>query len=183
MDKADDEQKQQCLSLALNSFSCSQDLDIETFLHTKAIDYLNRNWCSVYLILDELLFLKGELKIEAYFTLSHKTLIVNENMSKTKIQKIVGFKTAKSLQFVLIGHLGKNIAKKVNGTHIRSDIKGKEILDYAFEVIYASNDLIPCRCVLVECSDDEKVKSVYENYGFKFFQNDGIHNQYYKALN
>ena len=180
--KANNEHNQESLLLALSNFRCSQDLDIETFLHTKAKDFLERNLCSVYLIVNEELFLKGNLQIEAYFTLSHKTLCVNEDMSKTKIQQINGFKTAKSLQFVLIGQLGKYILKNEDDTYTRSEISSKEILDYAFEVIYASSDLIPCRCVLVECSDEEKVRRIYENYKFKFFQNDGEHNQYYKIL-
>ncbi len=168
--------------MALSNFKCSQDLDIETFLHTKAKEFLERNLCSVYLILNEDLFLQDKLKIEAYFTLSHKTLCVNEDMSKTKIKEIDGFKTAKSLHFVLIGQLGKYILKNEDDTYTRSEITSKEILDYAFEVIYASSDLIPCRCVLIECSNEEKVRKTYEDYEFKFFQNDGVHNQYYKAL-
>lgn len=167
---------------ALSNFKCSQDLDIETFLHTKAKEYLERKWCNIYLILNEELFLEDKLKIEAYFTLSHKTLCVNEDMSKTKIREIDGFKTASSLHFVLIGQLGKYILKNEDDTYTRSEITSKEILDYAFEVIYASSDLIPCRCVLVECSEEEKVRKAYEDYKFKFFQNDGIHNQYYKVL-
>lgn len=180
--KADDEQKQECLLSALCDFRCSQDLDIEMFLHTKAKEYLERKLCSVYLILNEELFLDGKLKVEAYFTLSHKTLCVNETMSKTKIKEVDGFKTAASLHFVLIGQLGKYICKTEDDTYIRSEITSKEILDYAFEVIYAANDFIPCRCVLVECNDEEKVRKTYENYRFKFFQNDGKHNQYYKVL-
>ena len=182
MVKADNEQSLDRLLLALSNFKCSQDLDIETFLHTRAKDFLERKLCNVYLILDEESFFKGKLKIEAYFTLSHKTLLVNEDMSKTKIKEIDGFKTAKSLHFVLIGQLGKYISKSDDGTYIRSEITSKEILDYAFEVIYASNDLIPCRCVLVECNNEEKVRKTYEDYEFKFFQNDGVHNQYYKVL-
>ncbi|MBO5370265.1 MAG: hypothetical protein J6B23_06275 [Clostridia bacterium] len=183
MEKADNEQKQESLLLALSDFKCSQDLDIETFLHTKAEEYLKRKWCSIYLILNEELFLEGKLKIEAYFTLSHKILGVNEDISKTRVKEIDGFKkTVKSLHFVLIGQLGKFVSDNGDGTYTRSEITSKEILDYAFEVIYASSELIPCRCVLVECSDEEKIKKVYEDYEFKFFQNDGTHNQYYKVL-
>ena len=167
---------------ALLDFKCSLDLDIETFLHTNALKFLERGWCSVYLIVNEDLFLKGQLKIEAYFTLSHKTLCVTDNMSKSKIKEIDGFKNAESLHFVLIGHLGKYAFRNTNATYDCSEITGKEILDYAFDVIYSSSDLIPCRCVLVECSDEEKVRNLYKNYGFKFFQNDNRHNQYYKVL-
>ena len=103
-------------------------------------------------------------------------------MTKTKIKEIDGFKNAQSLHFVLIGQLGKYILKNEDNTYTRSEITSTEILNYAFEVIQASSDLIPCRCVMVECNDEEKVKNVYEKYNFKFFQNDGEHNQYYKVL-
>ena len=68
--------------LALSNFKCCQDLDIENFLHTNALNFLERGWCSVYLLLDEKAFLDNELKIEAYFTLSHKTLCVTSEMTK-----------------------------------------------------------------------------------------------------
>ncbi len=182
MEKASNEQDCQRLLLALTNFKCAQDLDIESFLHTKAQDFIERKLCSVYLILDEGLFRLGKIKIEAYFTLSHKTLNISKEMSKSKIKEIDGFKTAKSLQFVLIGQLGKYVAECEDGTYSRSEVASKEILDYAFEVIYASSELIPCRCVLIECSEEEKVNKVYLDYEFKFFQNDGTHNQYYKVL-
>ena len=74
------------------------DLELKYILGVKDYD----------VILNEELFLEGKLKIEAYFTLTHKTLCVNEDMSKTKVKEIDGFKkTAKSLHFVLIGQLGK----------------------------------------------------------------------------
>lgn len=178
-----DEQSQNSLLDALSNFKCSQDSDIETFLNKDAIQYLERGWCNVYLILDEKSFLNGKLKVEAYFTLSHKTLCVTKDMTKTRIKKIDGLnKNAKSLHFVLIGQLGKYILDNGNNTYTRSEITSKEILDYAFEVIYTSSNLIPCRCVLVECSDNENVQNTYKNYGFTFFQNDGKHNQYYKIL-
>lgn len=63
-----------------------------------------------------------------------------------------------------------------------SDISSTQILDYAFEVITGASHLIPCRCVMVECSDNEKVQRVYTDYGFKFFQYDGEHYQFYKKV-
>lgn len=166
---------------ALAAFKCAKDSDIETFLHTKAIEFIKRGWCSVYLILNEEEFLKDNIVIEAYFTLSHKTLSVSQSISKTKVRDINGFKQAPTLHFVLIGQLGKYIYLSDNG-FVSSSITSKEILDFAFEVIYASSNLIPCRCVLVECSDEEKVRRVYEDYKFKYFQFDGEHHQYYKLL-
>jgi len=177
MDKADEEKNTENLLSALSAFKCDKDNDIETFLHTKAIEYINRKWCSVYLILNEELFLKNMLKIEAYFTLSHKTLSVTENISKSKVQKIGGFKTLTSLHFVLIGQLGKHI-----DSCYCSKITAKEILDKAFSVIYESSSLIPCKCVLVETGEEEKVQKVYKDYNFSYFQFDGKHHQYYKLL-
>lgn len=167
---------------ALLSFRCAQDKDIEDFLRFKAIEFSDRRLCSVYLLLNEELFNSHKLFIEAYFTLSHKSLIAdNHTMSKSAIKRYGGFVTAKTLDFVLIGQLGKWIQEE-GGTFSRSSITGKEVLDSAFEVIKAATSLIPCKYALVECSDDIKIRTIYENYGFNFFQNDGQHNQYCKSI-
>lgn len=169
------------LSDALDSFRCCLDEDIENFLRQKAIQYIERNWCSVYLIVDEKEFDNGRIKIDAYFTLSHKTLIPSV-ASKTSIKNASGFKESESVHFVLIGQLGKYIERLENGEIRTSDISSREILDDAFEIIRASSALIPCRCVLVECSDNEKVHKVYTDYQFKKFQFDGEHHQFYKQI-
>lgn len=168
---------------ALLSFRCAQDPDIENFLHSKAIEFLDRGLCSVFLLLNGELFNNGELFIEAYFTLSHKSLVADEDtMSKSSIKKYGGFVTAKTLDFVLIGQLGKRVVKNEDGTYHRSSVASKEILDLAFEVIRAASSLIPCKYVLIECGDEAKVRKAYTNYGFTFFQNDGQHNQYCKRI-
>lgn len=169
------------LSNALDSFRCWKDMDIETFLRQKALPYLERGWCSIYLILERESFVAGELKIETYFTLSHKTLIP-ENVPKSKVKNVGGFKDASSVHFVLIGQLGKYMEKLENGSTYSPDISSVEILDYAFDVMRASSYLIPCRCALVECSDEERIHKVYINYGFKKFQYDGEHHQFYKRI-
>ena len=83
---------------------------------------------------------------------------------------------------MLIGQLGKHIEKLETGEIRSADIAGREILDNAFEVIRQSDALIPCRCVLVECNDNEKIHKVYTDYQFKFFQNDGEHDQFFKKI-
>ena len=132
---------------ALSSFQCAKDKDIENFLQQKALNFLNRGWCAIYLILDEEALNQQEFKILAYFTLSHKTLIP-EQASKTKVKTVTkGFQHAESIHFVLIGQLGKHIEKLPDGTFKGAAISSQEILDYAFEIIEESNELIPCRCV------------------------------------
>ncbi len=179
--RASDVHKVQQLTDALASFKCCKDLDIETFLQRKALDFVERRWCSVYLILDENCFDNGFLNIQTYFTLSHKTFIP-QNASKERIKATSGFKHSESVHFVLIGHLGKYIERVDNEKYNTACISSAEILDYAFEIIRDANELIPCRCVLVECSDNKKVQKMYTDYGFMFFQNDGNHYQFFKRI-
>ena len=165
----------------MSNFKCALDQDIETFLHNKAIDFERRGWCSVYCIVDEDVFRNGELDVIAYFTLSHKTLSAQPIKSRSLIKKISGFKTSTFLNFILIGQLGKYIVKEKN-VYRSVAITSTDILDMAFELINMANTLIPCRCVLVECKDIPRVRKIYEDYGFKFFQQDGNLCQYIKLL-
>lgn len=169
------------LSDALDSFRCYKDADIEKFLREKALEFLGRGWCSVYLILDEALFDAGRIQIDAYFTLSHKTLITKD-VSRSQMQEISGFREANSVHFVLIGQLGKHIEHIENAPDRVANITSREILDFAFEVIRSASNLIPCRCALVECSANPKVQKVYTDYKFSFFQDDGEHHQFYKRI-
>lgn len=169
------------LSDALDNFRCYKDEDIEYFLRNNALTYIQRGWCAVYLIIDEYEFDKGKIKVDAYFTLSHKSLIV-DSVSKIRIKSVAGFKDVKSIHFVLIGQLGKHIEENDEDLDICANISSTEILDYAFEIIRASSDLIPCRCALVECSENLKVQKVYTDYGFTPFQYDGEHYQFYKRI-
>lgn len=166
---------------ALRSFRCCRDEDIEHFLQEKAVEFLRRNWCPVYLLVDEQAFDAGRIKIDAYFTLSHKTLIPAA-ASKTTIKDASGFKSSQSIHFVLIGQLGKYMVRAEDQSVLAADISSEEILDRALEIVQMASALIPCRCVLVECSDNEKVHKVYTDYGFKFFQFDGEHHQFYRQV-
>lgn len=162
------------MSDALDDFRCYKDEDIETFLRCNAFTYLERGWCSIYLLLDEDAFDNGKIKVDAYFTLSHKSLIAT-SASKTRVKSAAEFKDAESIHFVLIGQLGKHM-EKVDEEHKQyADISSTEILDYAFEIIRDASSLIPCRCVLVECNEHPKVQKVYTDYEFSFFQYDGEH--------
>ena len=172
------------LDEALLSFRCAQDPDIERFLHEDAIDYYKRKLCSVYLLLNEEAFCDGRLQIDAYFTLSHKNIISDTvETSKTQKKKVTGgFLDRPVLEFVLIGQLGKHIELFEDGTIHRASICGAEILDRAFEVMQQASQLIPSRCALIECSDEPKVRKVYQDYGFTYLQRDEAHNQYYKII-
>lgn len=130
---------------------------------------------------DESAWENGEISIQAYFTLSHKSIVIpmnNKKISKTQRDSIMKNRKAETLQFVLIGQLGKYIN---NNSFISTELTGEEILNAAKEVIYSASELIACRAVLVECEDKEKINKFYETNGFKFLQKDK-YNQYYYIL-
>lgn len=72
---------------ALGSFICDKDSAIQEFLNKNALDFLERNLCGIYLILDKEAFDNKNLKIEAYFALLHKAIRLNNDVSKSKKKK------------------------------------------------------------------------------------------------
>lgn len=165
-------------------FRCSKDLDIEVFLREKAVQYEERGWCSVYLLMNEEFLSQKKFKVEAYFTLSHKSVYLQDDISGNMRRQVGRFKEDTNIHFVLIGQLGKHIYIDENCTtnnHI-SEISANEILDRAFEIIGKAHELITCKCVLVECNDSVKVHQVYYDYGFKYLQHDGEHHQLFKKI-
>lgn len=163
-------------------FKCAKDSDIEDFLHNKAIDFEKRGYCTVYLILDEEKFDHGEVSVQAYFTLSHKSIQFASDVSKTVRGKISTHREAEIAHFVLIGQLGKYIEEVRPGEYVNSEITSEDILDDAFDMIQKSSEIIVCRGVLVECSAEEKVHIVYKKYGFSYLQFDDKHYQFYKRV-
>lgn len=168
---------------ALLSFRCAKDSDIETFLHDKAIEFNRRRICVTYLLFNKAAYDEGKMFIDAFFTLSYRSIVAsNVEAGKSAIKKIGGFATVKTLDFILIGQLGKYIKKISDDEYLSADISGERILDYAFQTIRRSTEIIPCRCALIECKPIDKVRKVYTDYDFKFFQHDGKHDQLYKVI-
>lgn len=159
-------------------FKCYKDADIEAFINEKAISFVEKEICQVYLILDEIQFNNNQINIEAYFTLSHRALIFQDDVSKTTRRSITGFKDREVSEFVLIGQLGKYMDTAGKTSDISLDV----ILNYAFEVIQSSSLLIPCKMALIECSEEIHDKGIYEKCHFKLLQIDGDYYQYYKPL-
>lgn len=181
MEKASADGAEKELAEALDLFRCSKDKDIEKFLRKKAIEFETKGWCTVYLILDANRLQQGEIFIVAYFTLSHKSILFLPKVSKNKRKDLTTNKEAGNSHVVLVGQLGKYINEDEDKNK-EIEITSKEILNDAFEVIQKSSNIIICRGVLVECSPEEKIHKVYENYGFKLLQVDGKYHQYYKRV-
>ncbi len=166
---------------ALQLFKCSKDPDVQDFINNKALDFEKRGWASTYLLMNTKDFEEGVLNIEGYFSLTHKAVIFNLEVSGSTRNKLAGTKKAESQSFVLIGQLGKHIDLKEDGTCEVSELTAKELLDDAMGIIGKSSEYIICRNIIIECKPIEKIQEIYRNYGFSELQFDGgLHTMYLK---
>ena len=164
---------------ALQFFKCEKDHDVQELLNSKAIDFELRGWATTYLILNRSCFENGQIYIEGYFSVTHKAVIFEEEVSGSLRNKLAGSKRAESQSFVLIGQLGKYIEKKEDGTYVSSELTSQELLDDAMAIINKSSEYIICSNVIIECKPIEKIQKIYRDYGFVELQFDGdLHTMY-----
>ncbi len=139
-----------------------------------------------YLLLSRKEFDHNKLKIEGYFSLTHKAVIFAGNVSLSARKKLAGSKKAQTESFVLIGQLGKNISLSDDGTICASKLSAKELLDDAIRIIQYSSNYIICRNIIIECKPIKKIKDIYESYGFtdlQYDENDDLHTLYLRLEN
>lgn len=111
-----------------------------------------------------------EIQIIAYFTLALKTLHIAKETSKSTRKKIDGLsKTKDEVPGYLIGQLARN-------DYYFGEITGKEIIDYAINIVKQATGFVGGRFVLVECKENEKLIKLYNDNGFTKLQkdNDGL---------
>lgn len=171
---------------ALQTFRCYKDLDVQEFLNNKAIQFEIRGWATTYLFLSEADWENGDIVVEGYFSLNHKAVSYANTVSLSTRKKISGDKKANMESFVLIGQLGKRMEKNQDGTISVSDLSGNDLLDDAIASIERASNHIVCRNIIIECKPIEKVKAIYEDYGFSDLQFNSItslHMLYLKLKN
>ena len=108
--------------------------------------------------------MQESIEILGYFTIALKVLELDDDVSKTKRKKLDGLN--KEIPFTpvyLIGQLGKNNIYK-------SEISGKEIIDFAIYEIMKSFNVIGGRIVLVECSNNQNLTKFYQDNDFELLQ-------------
>lgn len=121
------------------------------------------------------------MKIEGYFSLTHKAVLFADDVSTLKRVRLAGTKRAETQSFVLIGQLGKYLEKADDGREITSELTSKEILDDVLSIIAKSSDYIVCRNIIIECKPIAKIQEIYGDYGFSELQFDGkLHTMYFK---
>lgn len=168
---------------ALAEFRNSKNKEIEEFLQEKAMLYEKRRLCTTYLYADKEQLKQQQLKIEGYFTLSHKVLELDSSLSNRKKKKIFhGFSDCgEAVPVVLIGQLGKYIDIEHN---LFGNISGTEMLDEAFSIIEQVSEKIVCTCVMLECenANNAKLHQFYQDYGFEALQKRENYIQYIMFL-
>ena len=92
-----------------------------------------------------------------------ETLRFSDEIKGAKKKKMHGeSSSADSITVYLIGKLGKS-------DHYENEIDLKIILDYCYDLIKRSYEVIGGRFILIECYE-EKLKNYYEKFDFKFLQ-------------
>jgi hypothetical protein len=114
--------------------------------------------------------------IYGFFTLTIKTLELNDTLPKAVIKRIDGFsKHVQAAEAVLLGQLGKN-------QKYENDISGQQILQFAIDVIYEIHNLVGGRIVFLECDDVKRLIEFYEKSGFVPLQKSGDYLQMIRYL-
>lgn len=142
------------LKSALCNFKCSKNLDEQDFLHNKAIDFELHNIARTYLLISN----QG---IIGYFSLAIKSISL-EDCTKSKRKDITsGRSNENHYPAFLIGHIAKD--ERI------SESLGTTLLDCAITFIYEAQVLVGGRLAYLDCKDEQKLKNLYEGYGFKYF--------------
>jgi len=163
------------LRSAIQNFSC-KDKEVEGFLKNKAFDFDVRHKSRTYLMVDEEQVNNDEPIIYGYFTLTFKTLELDETLSKNTIKKIDGFsKDIRATEAILVGQLGKN-------HEYQNDIDGQTILDEALDTVNDIHNLAGGRIVFLECDENPKIVDFYSRSGFIPLQKCGEYLQMIKYL-
>lgn len=143
----------------LQTFKCDQNLDLQDFLHNKALVFEKNLRSRTYLYIDN-----DTKNIVAYFTIAINTLYT-DNISAEVIKLLDGYRDdTKSIPCFLIGQLGKSDLYK--------DVKiGQFIIEDAIEIIDNSQISLGGRFILLDSINIKEVISFYEDNLFFAIEN------------
>lgn len=146
------------VSVYLRSFLCRENSEIEGFLHNNALDFAKRKMASTYLIVDD------NENIVAYYTLAHKAVeIPADRMSLTTKKRLARFsqfdeeKRSFTVSAFLIAQFGRS------SSFSKDVISGDRLMDTALEVFHHVQYEVGGSLVYLECEDNSKLLSFYQN--------------------
>lgn len=169
----------------LFSFECkslvSGAIDVEEFLHFKAIQFEKMDLARTYLVLSSY---QSTPYLAGYFSIMNKSLIIPKrqyrSFSGALKKKLIGMghKTEQDnyeIRGYLLGQLGKNyseISTKANNA------SGADLLALAYEKILDAYIITGGRILFLECEDQERLRNFYNKNGFKMLENYESVNKY-----
>lgn len=147
------------VSAALSKFSCSKNLEIESFVRNNAIEFAKKKMSITYLVYGE----NG--KIAAIFTLTHKAIkLRNDVLSNTTRKKVKRHSRLDEhtdsfmVSAFLIAQFGKN-----DNFSTDDAISGSKLMDFTFDVLTAVQHDIGGGLVYLESEDNEKLLKFYSS--------------------
>lgn len=147
------------LDKVFSSFKCSQkNQDVEKFITELAIEFEKKRISSTFLIFNDEELEKGNLVLDAFFSLALKVFEFSDEVSKSDKKKACT--NEDSTPAYLIGQLARSVNTKSG--------LGKEALIKAIEYIKGAQYYVGGRLVYLDCRDD--LVKYYEKQGFKFIQ-------------
>lgn len=152
------------LKLELSRFVSEKNPEIEEFIRQKAIEFAKGKLSITYTLSD-----LDDGAILGYFTLTHKSLMVNsEKLSKTAQKRLMRYarfdkETGNYMASAfLLAQFGKNY-----GVDNGERMNGSEMMKYVDIVLLDVQRRIGGGIMYLDCEDKEKLKKFYEGENFK----------------
>lgn len=151
----------------LAAFDCPQNIEIETFIRNKAIDFAKRKLSITYIVSDT-----SDGEIVGYFTLTHKAIdISGSDLSNTSRKKLGNHSRYEndsdiySTSAFLLAQFGKNYAVD-KGTRI----SGTELMQCVMDILADIQHRIGGGVVYLDAEDKPELRSFYgEKANYKLF--------------
>lgn len=157
---------EEVLQNILSTFVSEKNSEIEEFIRDKAINFAKQKLSITYLIIDA-----DSGVILGYFTLTHKSVILNsEGLSKTFQKKLAKYSRLDRdtgnyvVSAFLLAQLGKNYAIKADDR-----ISGKQMMKLVNDVLLDVQRRIGGGVIYLDCEDNPKLKEFYSGENFKEF--------------
>ena len=157
---------EEVLKSILLKFVSEKNAEIEEFIRDKAIDFAKQKLSITYLVIDT-----DSGLILGYFTLTHKSVILNsDGLSRTFQKKLAKYSRLDRdtgnyvVSAFLLAQLGKNYAVKAD-----ERISGKQLMKLVNDVLLDVQRRIGGGVMYLDCEDNPKLKNFYSQENFKEF--------------
>ena len=117
---------EETVKCVLSNFICKKNVEVEEYLHNKAIYHELKGLARTILIFDP----NNGMQLVGYYTISTKSFVIDIKLNTSQKKKYFGISktNGNTLPSFLIGQLGKNEV-------VESEFNGDILMDYIFRYI------------------------------------------------